>query len=79
MKIKFNDIIENYFKDLPSQVSLTLPKLKKVENDVSSPKITLPKLKKIGKDSQPSDVEILNKMDLDGGELKLPKLKKIEA
>jgi glycosyltransferase involved in cell wall biosynthesis len=48
MKIKFNDMIGNYFKDLPSQVSLNLPKLKKVSNSKSeSPKIKLPKLKKL--------------------------------
>ena len=41
-------IINKYQKDSPQQVSLNLPKLKKVENKTSdSSTIKLPKLKKV--------------------------------
>ena len=41
-----NEIVEKYTKDLPEQVSITLPKLKKVTNKQEPSKI-LPKLKKV--------------------------------
>tara|TARA_R100000005_G_C4996185_1_gene203024 strand:+ start:925 stop:2274 length:1350 start_codon:yes stop_codon:yes gene_type:complete len=46
MSKKLNDIIDSHLKDLPQQVGLNLPKLKKVGNSEPS-KITLPKLKKV--------------------------------
>ena len=39
--------LELYLKNMPQQVSLNLPKLKKVNQDEN--KIKLPKLKKVGK------------------------------
>jgi hypothetical protein len=100
MKEKLGEILDEKVKAAPQQLSLNLPKLKKIDDNLSqSPSLKLPKLKKIGdtntpqkiilpklkklqnsnKNDKPSDVEILNQMDLDGGKLKLPKLKKIEA
>ena len=46
MTQKLDEIIEKYTKDLPSQVQLKLPKLKKV-GGIELPKIKLPKLKKV--------------------------------
>jgi len=46
MTEKLDVIIEKYMKDVPQQVGLTLPKLKKVGNS-EPPKINLPKLKKV--------------------------------
>ena len=42
-----DQILEKYTKDLPSQVQLKLPKLKKVGESGGLPKIKLPKLKKV--------------------------------
>ena len=42
-----NNTVSKYVKDMPSQVQLNLPKLKKVDNKVETPKIKLPKLKKV--------------------------------
>ena len=50
MTEKFDEILEKYIKDLPSQVALQLPKLKKVGGD-NLPKIKLPKLKKVETES----------------------------
>jgi len=48
MSDKFNSIIQKYLDNSPAQVSLNLPKLKKVSDSKSeSPKIKLPKLKKL--------------------------------
>ena len=48
MTKKLDEIIETHLKDVPQQVGLQLPKLKKVGDDKSElPKINLPKLKKI--------------------------------
>jgi hypothetical protein len=38
-------ILTDNIPDFPKQVGLTLPKLKKVTDNVASPKIKLPKLK----------------------------------
>ena len=38
--------MEKYTSNMPSQVSLNLPKLKKVDGKKELPKIKLPKLKK---------------------------------
>ena len=46
MTEKLDKIMEKYTKDLPSQVQLKLPKLKKVDKK-EPPKIKLPKLKKV--------------------------------
>ena len=45
MKYKLDDIISKVLKDVPKEVGLKLPKLKKVGN-TNIPKVTLPKLKK---------------------------------
>jgi len=45
MTNKLDDIVEKYIKGQPQQVSLNLPKLKKI--NTKSPEIKLPKLKKI--------------------------------
>ena len=50
MSEKLDEIVTPYVKNLPSQVKLNLPKLKKID-DKKSPKIKLPKLKKITEDS----------------------------
>ena len=42
-----NEVVSKYTKDMPSQVQLKLPKLKKVGGDKVPPKIKLPKLKKV--------------------------------
>ena len=48
MAIQFNEILDDVFKQMPSQVSLKLPKLKKVDTKVDKPAIIkLPKLKKV--------------------------------
>ena len=48
MTEKLDDIMERHSKDIPQQVGLQLPKLKKVgENKSEQPKIKLPKLKKV--------------------------------
>ena len=46
MAEKLNEIMQKHTKDLPSQVQLKLPKLKKVDKK-EPPKIKLPKLKKM--------------------------------
>ena len=47
MAIEFNKILDDVFKQMPSSVSLKLPKLKKVGSKDDKPaKIKLPKLKK---------------------------------
>ena len=43
---KFDSMLENVSANIPTQVSLNLPKLKKVNNS-TPPKINLPKLKKV--------------------------------
>jgi len=50
MSEKFDEIMEKYTKNISSQVSLNLPKLKKVDKDEkpSLPKLNLPKLNKVG-------------------------------
>jgi len=42
-----NKVVDKYIKDVPSQVGLNLPKLKKVDKDKNQSRIKLPKLKKI--------------------------------
>ena len=49
MTEKLDEIMEKHLKDVPQQVGLQLPKLKKVGKSVP-PKIKLPKLKKVGKE-----------------------------
>jgi glycosyltransferase involved in cell wall biosynthesis len=67
MKEKLGDILEEKIKAAPQQVSLNLPKLKKVGSNSPQPQsLKLPKLKKIGETNSPSKI-------------KLPKLKKVEA
>ena len=46
---ELNSIVDKYTEDIPSQVSLNLPKLKKVGSSENKelPKIKLPKLKKV--------------------------------
>jgi hypothetical protein len=45
MKYKLDDIISEVLKDIPQEVSLKLPKLKKIGSD-KTPNLKLPKLKK---------------------------------
>tara|TARA_R110000824_G_scaffold166064_1_gene342766 strand:- start:464 stop:1840 length:1377 start_codon:yes stop_codon:yes gene_type:complete len=67
MKEKLGIILEEKAKASPQQMSLNLPKLKKVNNNTSQPQpLKLPKLKKIGETNTPPKI-------------KLPKLKKVEA
>lgn len=50
MAEKLDAVIEKYTKDIPKQVSLQLPKLKKVvdkKEEIKKPSIKLPKLKKV--------------------------------
>ena len=48
MAVEFNKIMDDIFKQIPSPVSLKLPKLKKVDSQDSKPaKVKLPKLKKV--------------------------------
>jgi len=48
MTKELDNIMDKYLKDIPQQVGLNLPKLKKVgENKSEQPKIKLPKLKKV--------------------------------
>ena len=48
MTDKFKEILDKYLKNMPQQVSLNLPKLKKVsKNEKPTNKLKLPKLKKI--------------------------------
>ena len=49
MTEKLGELMKKYAKDLPQQVGLNLPKLKKVKksNKDETPKIKLPKLKKV--------------------------------
>jgi glycosyltransferase involved in cell wall biosynthesis len=47
MTEKLNEILTNFEKDIPQQVSLQLPKLKKVKDNTEPPKLKLPKLKKV--------------------------------
>jgi len=48
MTVELGKILDKYVSDFPQQVSLQLPKLKKVGSDTSEPtKIKLPKLKKV--------------------------------
>ena len=46
MTEELDSIMEKYLSDMPQQVGLNLPKLKK-SKDAPSPKIKLPKLKKV--------------------------------
>ena len=46
MEIELDKIMEKYTTEMPTQVGLKLPKLKKVNNE-SPTKIKLPKLKKV--------------------------------
>mgnify|MGYP003111183443 CR=1 FL=1 len=49
MTEKLDEIMEKYLKDVPQQVGLNLPKLKKVNSKpIEEPKVKLPKLKKVG-------------------------------
>jgi len=50
MSEKLDEIIKKHMKDLPSQVQLKLPKLKKVGSKSEPPKIKLPKLKKVSRE-----------------------------
>ena len=69
MKEKLGEILEEKVGEIPQQVSLNLPKLKKIGDNSSQPQtLKLPKLKKIGENETPE----LPK-------LKLPKLKKVEV
>ena len=45
MTEKLDEIMENHMKDIPQQVGLNLPKLKKINKE--APKVELPKLKKM--------------------------------
>ena len=47
MASEFSKIIDDIISSMPQQVSLKLPKLKKVGDSTESNKINLPKLKKI--------------------------------
>ena len=47
MTDKLNEIMKKYTDNMPSQVGLNLPKLKKIKNN-ETPKVNLPKLKKVG-------------------------------
>ena len=47
MADKLDEMMKKYSSNIPSQVKLNLPKLKKV-NKSDTPKIKLPKLKKVG-------------------------------
>ena len=47
-----NNIVDKYIDSSPSQVSLNLPKLKKVNKNTDPHKIKLPKLKKIDKEEE---------------------------
>lgn len=50
MNKKFEEILNKYlpkFEEQPKQVSLKLPKLKRVEAKKEMPKLKLPKLKKV--------------------------------
>jgi glycosyltransferase involved in cell wall biosynthesis len=47
MTEKLDEIMEKHTKDIPQQVGLQLPKLKKVDDKSEPPKIKLPKLKKV--------------------------------
>ena len=52
MTEKLDEIMENHMKDVPQQVGLQLPKLKKAgESKSELPKIKLPKLKKLTEES----------------------------
>jgi len=55
MTQELDEIMEKHMKDVPQQVGLQLPKLKKVKENKSEPsKITLPKLKKMTKEGVPA-------------------------
>ena len=45
MTEKLDEIVQKHMKDVPQQVGLNLPKLKKVDKE--TPKVNLPKLKKV--------------------------------
>ena len=48
MMKKLDEIMENYMQNVPKQVNLNIPKLKKVNKSKAvSPTIKLPKLKKV--------------------------------
>ena len=47
MAIKFNSTLDEVLQQIPSAMSLKLPKLKKVDNKPQPNTIKLPKLKKI--------------------------------
>jgi hypothetical protein len=48
MTKELDNIMDKHLKDIPQQVGLQLPKLKKVgDNKSEQPKIKLPKLKKV--------------------------------
>ena len=49
MSEKLNSLVKSYTKDIPQQVGLQLPKLKKVEKTNTNSGIQLPKLKKTNK------------------------------
>ena len=47
MEIKLDDIVEKYTANIPTQVNIKLPKLKKDSDNKGPEKIKLPKLKKV--------------------------------
>ena len=47
MTEKLDEIMDNYVKNIPQQVGLNLPKLKKMSGEGKAPKLELPKLKKV--------------------------------
>ena len=47
MTALLNEVVDKYTSNIPSQVRLKLPKLKKVGGSKEPPKIKLPKLKKM--------------------------------
>jgi len=53
MTEKLDEIIEKYIKDVPQQVGIQLPKLKKI-GDSPKPKLELPKLKRVTKEGAPA-------------------------
>ena len=48
MTVKLDDLMNKYLSDIPTQVEMKLPKLKKITDDnTEPPKMKLPKLKKV--------------------------------
>ena len=47
MTEKLDEIMDKYVKNIPQQVGLNLPKLKKMSGEGKAPKLELPKLKKV--------------------------------